>query len=40
MRSKADGNRATGITPADRLLALYHGEWQGDLTRLYRDFAY
>ena len=30
----------SGITPADRLLALYHGEWQGDLTRLYRDFAY
>jgi glutamate--cysteine ligase len=30
----------SGLTPADRLLALYHGEWQGDLTRLYRDFAY
>jgi glutamate--cysteine ligase len=30
----------SGITPADRLLALYNGEWQGDLTRLYRDFAY
>ena len=30
----------SGITPADRLLALYHGEWQGDLTRMYRDFAY
>lgn len=30
----------SGITPAERLLELYHGEWQGDLTRLYRDFAY
>ncbi|RZJ32000.1 MAG: glutamate--cysteine ligase, partial [Brevundimonas sp.] len=30
----------SGLTPADRLLALYHGEWQGDLSRLYRDFAY
>lgn len=30
----------SGITPADRLLALYNGEWQGDLTRMYRDFAY
>ena len=30
----------SGITPADRLLALYHGEWQGDVSRMYRDFAY
>ena len=30
----------SGVTPADRLLSLYHGEWQGDLTRMYRDFAY
>ncbi|MBA3049115.1 glutamate--cysteine ligase [Brevundimonas sp.] len=30
----------SGVTPADRLLALYHGEWQGDVTRMYRDFAY
>ena len=30
----------SGVTPAERLLALYHGEWQGDLSRLYRDFAY
>jgi glutamate--cysteine ligase len=30
----------SGITPAERLLELYRGEWQGDLTRLYRDFAY
>ena len=30
----------SGITPADRLLELYHGEWQGDVSRMYRDFAY
>jgi glutamate--cysteine ligase len=30
----------SGVTPAERLLDLYNGEWQGDLTRLYRDFAY
>ena len=30
----------SGITPAERLLDLYHGEWQGDLSRLFRDFAY
>jgi glutamate--cysteine ligase len=30
----------SGVTPADRLLELYHGEWQGDVTRIYRDFAY
>ena len=30
----------SGITPADRLLELYHGDWNGDLSRLYRDFAY
>ncbi|CAN5397136.1 glutamate--cysteine ligase [soil metagenome] len=30
----------SGLTPADRLLALYHGEWQGDVDRMYRDFAY
>ncbi|RZJ18299.1 MAG: glutamate--cysteine ligase [Brevundimonas sp.] len=30
----------SGITPADRLLELYHGDWQGDVSRVYRDFAY
>ena len=30
----------SGLTPADRMLALYLGEWQGDVTRIYRDFAY
>jgi glutamate--cysteine ligase len=30
----------TGITPAERLLALYHGAWKGDVTRIYEQFAY
>ena len=30
----------SGITPAERLLALYHGRWQGDVTRVYEEFAY
>lgn len=30
----------SGITPAERLLDLYHGDWQGDVSRVYRDFAY
>jgi glutamate--cysteine ligase len=30
----------SGVTPAERLLDLYHGDWQGDVSRIYRDFAY
>jgi len=30
----------SGITPAERLLDLYNGQWQGDLSHLYKDFAY
>ena len=30
----------SGITPAERLLDLYHGAWEGDVSRVYRDFAY
>jgi glutamate--cysteine ligase len=30
----------SGMTPAERLLDLYHGDWDRDLSRLYRDFAY
>ena len=30
----------TGITPAQRLLDLYHGAWAGDLSRLFSDEAY
>lgn len=38
--SELEDIAASGVTPAERLLELYNGEWQGDLTRLYRDFAY
>jgi glutamate--cysteine ligase len=30
----------SGLTPADRLLALYHGRWNGDVTRVYEELAY
>ncbi len=30
----------TGRTPADELLAKYHGEWQGDLSRIYDEYSY
>jgi glutamate--cysteine ligase len=30
----------SGITPAERLLSLYHGRWEGDVTRVYEEFAY
>jgi glutamate--cysteine ligase len=30
----------SGLTPAERLLDLYNGDWKGDLSRVYRDFAY
>jgi glutamate--cysteine ligase len=30
----------TGQTPADELLAKYHGEWNGDLSRIYDDYSY
>ena len=30
----------SGITPAERLLALYHGRWGGDVRPVYTEFAY
>ncbi len=30
----------SGRTPADELLARYHGEWQGDLSQIYGEYAY
>ena len=30
----------TGKTPAERLLDLYRGEWQGDLSRVYSEFSF
>ncbi len=30
----------TGKTPADELLDHYHGDWDGDLSRIYADYSY
>jgi glutamate--cysteine ligase len=30
----------TGVTPAERLLDLYHGRWNGDVNRVFDEFAY
>ncbi|MCI3181045.1 glutamate--cysteine ligase [Caulobacter sp. CCUG 60055] len=30
----------SGVTPAEQLLDLYHGRWQGDVTRVFEEFAY
>ena len=30
----------SGKTPAERLLDLYHGEWQGDLGRIYSEMSF
>jgi len=30
----------SGLTPADRLLEKYHGEWAGDVTRVFEEYAY
>ena len=36
------GLKSEALSPkvADRLLELYQGDWQGDVSRIYRDFAY
>ncbi|HEY4070434.1 MAG TPA: glutamate--cysteine ligase [Sphingomicrobium sp.] len=31
---------ATGMTPADRLLARFRGEWKGDLSQIYEEFSF
>jgi glutamate--cysteine ligase len=31
---------ATGLTPADRLLEAYEGEWAGDITRIYEEQSF
>ena len=31
---------ASGMTPADRLLAKYHGEWGGDLSHIYKEYSF
>jgi glutamate--cysteine ligase len=35
-----DDIAASGKTPADHLLDLYHGPWGGKIERVFRDFAY
>ncbi len=35
-----DESVTTCKTAADQLLALYHGNWNGDISRVFRDFAY
>lgn len=30
----------SGRVPADDLLDAYHGEWQGDISRIFKDFSY
>jgi glutamate--cysteine ligase len=31
---------STGMTPADRLLSRFHGEWAGDVCRIYEEFSF
>jgi len=31
---------ASGMTPADRLLDKYYGEWGGDLARIYEEYSF
>jgi glutamate--cysteine ligase len=31
---------ATGMTPADRLLARYNGAWNGDVSHIYEEFSF
>ena len=30
----------SGKTPADELLDRYHGDWNGDITRVFEDYSY
>ena len=38
--SELDEIAASGITPAERLLELYHGTWKGDASKVFESFAY
>jgi glutamate--cysteine ligase len=38
--SELDEIAESGVTPAERLLELYHGPWEGDVTKAFEDFAY
>jgi glutamate--cysteine ligase len=35
-----DETVATGKTAADQLLDLYNGAWNGDISRVFRNFSY
>ena len=30
----------TGVTPAEKMLQLYHGDWGGDLSNVFKDYAF
>jgi glutamate--cysteine ligase len=30
----------SGMTPADRLLEKFHGEWNGDVSRIYEEMSF
>jgi len=38
--TELEHSAASGVTSADRLLELYNSEWGGDISRVYRDYAY
>lgn len=38
--SELDEIAASGLTPAERLLQKYHGEWGGDIKQIFADQAY
>ena len=38
--AELDEIAASGITPAERLLELYNGPWQGDAAKVFENFAY
>jgi glutamate--cysteine ligase len=31
---------ASGVTPADKLLARFHGDWAGDISRVYQELSF
>lgn len=39
-RSKLRSTEVGNPTPAECKLALFHGEWNGDIDRVFREFAY
>jgi glutamate--cysteine ligase len=38
--AELDEIAASGVTPAERLLELYHGPWKGDVSKVYETFSY